>query len=49
MKPLFVKTKNGRGFINLIHSLNNKPDNISKIGFVYGNAGFGKIKTASVF
>ena len=46
MKPVFVKTKNVRGFINLIHSLKNKPDNISKIGLIYGNAGLGKTKTA---
>ena len=45
MKLLFVKTKNVKGFINLVHSLNNKPDNISKIGLVYGNAGLGKTKT----
>jgi hypothetical protein len=46
MKPIFVKTKNVKGFINLIHNLKNKPDNISKIGLVYGNAGLGKTKTA---
>ena len=46
MKSIFVKTKNVKGFINLIHSLKNKPDNISKIGLVYGNAGLGKTKTA---
>ena len=42
MKPLFVKTKNVKEFINLIHNLKNKPDNITKIGLVYGNAGLGK-------
>lgn len=46
MKPIFVKTKNVKGFINLIYNLKNKPDNISKIGLVYGNAGLGKTKTA---
>ena len=46
MKPVFVKTKNVKGFINLIHKLKNKPDNISKIGLIYGNAGLGKTKTA---
>lgn len=46
MKPIFVKTKNVKGFINLIHNLKNKPDNISKIGLIYGNAGLGKTKTA---
>ncbi len=46
MKPKFVMTKNVKGFINLIHNLKNKPDNISKIGLVYGNTGLGKTKTA---
>lgn len=46
MKPKFVLTKNAKGFIDLIHNLKNKPDNISKIGLVYGNAGLGKTKTA---
>lgn len=46
MKPKFVLTKNVKGFINLIHNLENKPENISKIGLVYGNAGLGKTKTA---
>ena len=31
MKPVFAKTKNVKGFINLIHNLKNKPENISKI------------------
>ena len=46
MKPKFVLTKNVKGFVNIIHDLKNKPDNISKIGLVYGNAGLGKTKTA---
>lgn len=46
MKSKFVLTKNVKGFINLIHNLKNKPDNISKIGLAYGNAGLGKTKTA---
>ena len=41
MKPIFVKTKNVKGFINLIYNLKNKPDTISKIGLIYGNAGLG--------
>lgn len=32
--------------MNLIYNLKNKPDNISKIGLVYGEAGLGKTKTA---
>lgn len=46
MKPKFVLTKNVKGFIDLIHNLKNKPENITKIGLVYGNAGLGKTKTA---
>lgn len=46
MKPKFVLTKNVKGFINLIHNLRNKPENVTKIGLVYGNAGLGKTKTA---
>ena len=46
MKPKFVQTKNVKGFINLIQDLKNKPENITKIGLVYGNAGLGKTKTA---
>ena len=46
MKPVFVKTKNVKGLINLIHNLKNKSENITKIGLVYGNAGLGKTKTA---
>ena len=45
MKPKFVQTKNVKGFINLIQDLKNKPENITKIGLVYGNAGLGKTKT----
>lgn len=46
MKPKFVRTKNVNGFIDLILKLQNKPENISKIGLIYGNAGLGKTKTA---
>ncbi len=46
MKKTFVRTKNVKGFMTLIHNLKNKPDNISKIGLVYGEAGLGKTKTA---
>jgi len=46
MKKIFVKTKNVQGFMNLIYNLKNKPDNISKIGLIYGEAGLGKTKTA---
>lgn len=46
MRKTFVKTKNVKGFMNLIYSLKNKPENISKIGLIYGEAGLGKTKTA---
>lgn len=46
MKKVFVKTKNVKGFMNLIFNLKSKPENISKIGLVYGEAGLGKTKTA---
>ena len=46
MKPIFVKTKNVKVFINLIHNLKTKPESITKIGLIYGNAGLGKTKTA---
>src|SRR5574344_358226 len=46
LNKTFVKTKNVKGFIELIYSLQNKPDNISKIGLIYGEAGLGKTKTA---
>ena len=46
MKPKFVRTKNVNGFIDLILKLQNKPENISKIGLIYGSAGLGKTKTA---
>lgn len=32
--------------MNLVYNLQNKPDNISKIGLIYGEAGLGKTKTA---
>ncbi|MDD3237340.1 MAG: ATP-binding protein [Candidatus Gastranaerophilales bacterium] len=46
MNKIFCKTKNVKGFMELIYSLQNKPDNISKIGLIYGEAGLGKTKTA---
>src|SRR5574344_2957072 len=46
LKKIFCKTKNVKGFMNLIYCLKNKPDNISKFGLIYGKAGLGKTKTA---
>ncbi len=46
MRKTFIKTKNVKGFINLIYNLKNKPDNISKIGLIYGEPGLGKSQSA---
>lgn len=46
MNKTFIKTKNVKGFINLIYNLKNKPDNMSKIGLVYGEPGLGKSQAA---
>lgn len=46
MRKTFIKTKNVKGFINLIYNLKNKPDNISKIGLIYGEPGLGKSQAA---
>src|SRR5574344_1267556 len=46
LNKTFVKTKNVKGFMESIYNLQNKPDNISKIGLIYGEAGLGKTKTA---
>ena len=46
MNKTFIRTGNVKGFINLIYNLKNKPDNISKIGLVYGEPGLGKSQSA---
>jgi len=46
MRKTFIKTKNVKGFIKLIYNLKNKPDNISKIGLIYGEPGLGKSQSA---
>lgn len=46
MNKTFIRTKNVKGFINLIYNLKNKPDNVSKIGLVYGEPGLGKSQAA---
>lgn len=46
MKRKFIRTKNVRGFINLVNSLQEKPSNIPKMGLVYGEPGLGKSQTA---
>lgn len=46
MNKIFVKTTNVKNFIGLVENLINKPKNIPKMGFVYGEPGLGKSQTA---
>ena len=46
MKKIFVKTQNIKNFIGLVVNLINKPQNIPKMGLVYGEPGLGKSQTA---
>lgn len=46
MKKIFVKTQNIKNFIGLVENLINKPQNIPKMGLVYGEPGLGKSQTA---
>ena len=46
MKKIFVKTQNVKNFIGLFENLINKPQNIPKMGLVYGEPGLGKSQTA---
>jgi len=46
MKRIFVRTQNVKGFIGLVENLINKPQNIPKMGLVYGEPGLGKSQTA---
>jgi DNA transposition AAA+ family ATPase len=46
MNKIFVKTQNVKGFIGLVENLINKPQNIPKMGLVYGEPGLGKSQTA---
>ena len=46
MRKIFVKTNNVRNFIGLVENLQNKPQNIPKMGLVYGEPGLGKSQTA---
>lgn len=46
MNKIFVKTQNVKNFIGLVENLINKPQNIPKIGLVYGEPGLGKSQTA---
>lgn len=46
MKNLFVKTKNVKGFINLMNNLLNIHSDTPKMGLIYGDPGLGKTHTA---
>ncbi len=46
MKLIFVRTQNVKNFIGLVENLINKPNNIPKMGLVYGEPGLGKSQTA---
>lgn len=46
MKRVFVRTQNVKSFIGLVENLINKPNNITKMGLVYGESGLGKSQTA---
>jgi len=46
MNKIFVKTKNVKNFIGLVENLISKPQNIPKMGLVYGEPGLGKSQTA---
>ena len=46
MKKLFVKTKNVKGFTNMMHNLLNINDLTPKMGLIYGDPGLGKTQTA---
>jgi DNA transposition AAA+ family ATPase len=46
MKRIFVRTQNVKNFIGLVENLINKPNNIPKMGLVYGEPGLGKSQTA---
>jgi len=46
MKRIFVRTQNVKNFIGLVEKLINKPNNIPKMGLVYGEPGLGKSQTA---
>ena len=46
MNKVFVKTQNVKNFIGLVENLINKPQNIPKMGLVYGEPGLGKSQTA---
>jgi DNA transposition AAA+ family ATPase len=46
MHKKFIRTNNVKNFIGLIENLISKPNNIPKMGLVYGEPGLGKSQTA---
>ena len=46
MRKIFVKTNNVKNFIGLVENFQNKPQNIPKMGLIYGEPGLGKSQTA---
>lgn len=46
MNKTFVRTRNVRNFIGLVEALKSKPQNIPKMGLIYGEPGLGKSQTA---
>ncbi len=46
MKNKFVRTRNVRNIIGLLENLQAKPENVCKMGLVYGEPGLGKSQSA---
>ncbi len=46
MKTKFVKMQNVKNFIGSVENLKSKPENIPKMGLIYGEPGLGKSQTA---
>jgi len=46
MNRMFIRTQNVKNFIGLVENLINKPQNIPKMGLIYGESGLGKSQTA---
>ena len=46
MNKIFVKTTNVKNFIGLVENLINTPENIPRMGLVYGEPELGKSQTA---
>ncbi len=46
MNRLFVKTRNVKGFVDLMNNLIDKSSEVPKMGLIYGDPGLGKSQTA---